>query len=305
MNHKAETVPLGDALNLDGSSKQRLHILWLSPYLPLPLSGAGSRVFHLIKALARRCDIDLVATTNEWHVRHEMADELRALCMRVEIVDNVAHSRRDRRMLQLRSLLSRHPAQYWTMYSAEMQKRIDQLVRDHQYDLAIAEHSFTGYYRLPSRLPIVVDQHNVESEIMQRASQQDRSAARRALNRVEFLKYRIDERWICRQADLLLAVSERDRAAMQEWGSIPECRVIPNGVDTQSFSQELYPGSEVEGSILFTGTLHYGPNTEAVLYFGRDVWPLVRQRVPAATFTVIGAHPPPRLFSWGSARGSG
>jgi glycosyltransferase involved in cell wall biosynthesis len=189
------------------------------------------------------------------------------------------------------------------MYSQEMQQCIDERVRTTPYDLAIAEHSFTGYYQVPPGLPLVVDQHNIESEIMQRASQQDRSIARRALNRVEFLKYRKDEQWICRRADLLLAVSERDRAAMQAWGSIPDCRVIPNGVDVRSFSSELYPDAEIEGNVVFTGTLHYGPNTEAVLHFGREIWPLVRERVPGAIFTVIGAHPPPEIVQLGSIPG--
>lgn len=286
------------------SRGQSIRILWLCPYLPLPVSGAGSRVFHLIKSLAGSSSIDLIASTNEWHERHPMTAQLRSLCRSVTIAPEAARSGRGRRMMQLRSLASRRPAQYWTLYAEEMQACIDQALRHTQYDVAIIEHSFTGYYRLPEGLPTVLDQHNVESEILQRTSRRDRSRSRRALNFLEFWKYRSDERRICRSADLLLAVSERDREAMRAWGKVPDCQVMPNGVDVDEFSPlAVRDVAEQPASIVFTGPLHYTPNADAMLHFGTEIWPLIRQHVPHATLTIVGTRPPREIQELGRLPG--
>lgn len=284
--------------------RHAMRILWLCPYLPLPLSGAGSRVYNLIKVLSVTSSIDLIATANEWHERHPLSAELRSFCRTVEVLPEAAPSERRRRVLQLRSLASCRPASYWTGYSKKMQDRIEQALASTHYDVVIVEHSFTGYYRVGSGVPVVLDQHNVESEILQRASQKDRSRARRALNRLDYWKYRSDERRICRRAAAVLAVSERDREIMQGWGGIKSSLVIPNGVDVREF---VPPASrdvgEQPGRVLFTGPLHYAPNAEAMLYFGSEIWPLVRQQAPHAQLTIVGANPPREIMHLGQSPG--
>lgn len=274
------------------AERGRLRILWLCPYLPLPIFGAGSRVFNLLRVLAATSKIDLIATTNCSHEIHPLAAELRELCHSVVAVPFAAASEAERRRLQVRSMISRRPAQFWTTYSEQMQARIDEAVRTTKYDLAIVEHSFTGYYRLPSNIPIVLDQHNVESEILDRASRHDRSLERRVFNRLEFWKYRLDERRVCRDADLVLTASARDRDAVQAWPGVGACAVIPNGVDVQTFRPGTEDEAERPGSIIFTGPLHYSPNAEAVLYLHSQIWPLIRRRAPGAQLTIVGSNPP-------------
>src|SRR5262249_34722231 len=45
------------------------------------------------------------------------------------------------------------------------------------------------------------------------------------------------------------------------------------------------------GQLLFTGSMNYWPNQEAVQYFTKDVLPLIRQAIPATTFHVVGTSP--------------
>jgi glycosyltransferase involved in cell wall biosynthesis len=63
--------------------------------------------------------------------------------------------------------------------------------------------------------------------------------------------------------------------------------VIPNGVDTG----QKQPDSSVQprpNSLIYTGAVTYQPNYDAVVYFVREVLPLVRQRYPDIIFTVTG-----------------
>ena len=43
--------------------------------------------------------------------------------------------------------------------------------------------------------------------------------------------------------------------------------------------------------LVFTGRMDYRPNIDAVQWFAREVLPVLRQRVPAARFWIVGAAP--------------
>ena len=277
---------------------ESLRILWLSPYFPAPLSGAGTRVYYLLKGLAESCEIDLISGEPAGDLPEGFKHAVFDACRSVQLVPPTVHSRRHKRYLQLRSLVSRHPAQYWMFYSSRMQSCIDEAVAMHEYDLVILEHSFMGYYARSRSIASVLDQHNVESEILLRSGARERSPLRRAYNRLEYLRYRSDERRVCAAADLILAASGRDREEMLSWGGMPTCLVIANGVDTTYFAPVEERGGEAHGpSVVFTGTMNYSPNIEAVLFFASQIWPDVVARVPSATLEIVGQSPPPEVLA--------
>src|SRR5947209_4641203 len=182
------------------AAEDTVRILWLAPYFPAPTFGGGTRVFNLIRALAVSCEIDLIAMdegADEGALR-----ELRSLCRTVEVLPRPTASPGRKRLLQLRSITSRRSAQYWMLRSSQVQNRIDRAARERQYSAVILEHSFLGRYTLPASVPVVLDQHNVESEILRRASEHERSILRRAYNRLEYRKYRAEEQRICLAADV-------------------------------------------------------------------------------------------------------
>ena len=50
---------------------------------------------------------------------------------------------------------------------------------------------------------------------------------------------------------------------------------------------------EKENAILFCGVLETPTNIDAVLYFYRDIYPLVKKRVPDVKLYLVGKNPPP------------
>src|SRR5258708_9377275 len=95
----------------------------------------------------------------------------------------------------------------------------------------------------------------------------------------------------CRNADLVLMTSERERHILK--GLLPEnlIEVVPNGVDSEAFS-EICHVQEVPHQIIFTGTMNYYPNINAVLFFAQQCWPLIRAQVPDATWQIVGRNLP-------------
>ncbi len=89
-----------------------------------------------------------------------------------------------------------------------------------------------------------------------------------------------------RDADLVWVCSEEERAHLA--GLVPAGRVvvIPNGVDTTLFSPlDVTP---MRGRLVFFGRLDYFPNADAVVFFAREILPLIRQHVPNAELVVAG-----------------
>jgi polysaccharide biosynthesis protein PslH len=76
---------------------------------------------------------------------------------------------------------------------------------------------------------------------------------------------------------------------------------VPNGVDTREFSRaaverlELAAPAPDEQRIVFSGTLDFRPNVDAVTWFAQRVLPLVRVRHPRAELIVVGRRPTPAL----------
>ena len=71
--------------------------------------------------------------------------------------------------------------------------------------------------------------------------------------------------------------------------------VLGNGLDFSAF----YPAKEQPCAatintvphFLFTGVMDYKPNVDAVLWFVKNCWPLIREKAPNAKFTVGGMNP--------------
>lgn len=55
------------------------------------------------------------------------------------------------------------------------------------------------------------------------------------------------------------------------------------------------PGPEGRRDILFVGTYQHPPNADAATFFAREVWPLVRPRLPGARFLVVGSALTPEV----------
>lgn len=93
--------------------------------------------------------------------------------------------------------------------------------------------------------------------------------------------------------DAVAVVSAQDAADLGAGPSAgqaagPVVVVAPNGVDTERLRTSPLPGGT---RLVFTGTLDYLPNVDGIVWFCRDVLPLIRARVPDVTLDVVGRRP--------------
>ena len=79
----------------------------------------------------------------------------------------------------------------------------------------------------------------------------------------------------------------------------PSTSVIPICVDPAR--QPLIQREPHPRTVTHLGTMFWPPNVEGVLWFAREVWPRVVDRVPDARFAIIGKDPPREVQELGTA----
>jgi glycosyltransferase involved in cell wall biosynthesis len=148
---------------------------------------------------------------------------------------------------------------------------------------------------LPSRTttPIVLFEHNVEYMIWKRLHEVEKRPGRRALLGLEWRKMRHYEARACARASLTVAVSEADRGLLAANAPGADIRAVGTGVDTSYF----HPNGAVEApaSLVFTGSMDWYPNEDAIMYFIAEILPGLRREVPGLSLAVVGRDPADRL----------
>jgi len=90
-------------------------------------------------------------------------------------------------------------------------------------------------------------------------------------------------------------VSEIDRALLAANAAAASVVAIPTGVDTSYFAPNGV--AEVPVHLVFTGSMNWYPNEDAILYFIEAILPSIRRDIPPVSMTVAGRDPSPRVVS--------
>ncbi|MEE8369978.1 MAG: glycosyltransferase family 4 protein, partial [Dehalococcoidia bacterium] len=96
--------------------------------------------------------------------------------------------------------------------------------------------------------------------------------------------------------DTIFAVSEADRQALLGLRATPErIRLLPNLPDPALLERPPLSFAAAEPALLYFGTLSWQPNIEGLEYLMRDVFPLLRQRLPELRLVIAGKGAPSHL----------
>ena len=273
-----------------------MRILWVKMGGLWP-SNTGGRVrsLQIVSELSRRHQVTVVTT-------HGLGDDPAGLrrqlphCREVHSFPYLVPKRGDRRfpLALARSWLSADPVDLWKWRVPLVRDQVQQLFAAGAVDLCVADFLFAvANVPMDGPVPVVLFEHNVEYVIWQRLSAIERSPLRRALLDVEWRKVRAREAAACAAAGLTIAVSDDDARRLANLAPHARITSIPTGVDVSYF----HPNgrAEVPGRIVFTGSMDWRPNEDAVLYFLDSIMPAIRREVPHASLAIIGRRPTDRL----------
>jgi glycosyltransferase involved in cell wall biosynthesis len=195
----------------------------------------------------------------------------------------------------LRSWLTPLPVSVYKCRSPALTAEVDRASSGGKYDLCIADFIYAvPNVALNGSTPVILFEHNVEYMIWRRASATSSNLLRRALLGLEWRKMRRYEKRACRRAQLTITVSEDDRLMLEKEDPGSRKAAIPTGVDVGYFDNDDDALEQPE-EIVFTGSMDWHPNEDAMRYFINSILPLLRREAPEVSLTIVGRNPSRQL----------
>jgi sugar transferase (PEP-CTERM/EpsH1 system associated) len=260
-----------------------LDILFLTHRLPFPPDrGDRIRSFEMIRYLAQRHRIALGAVVDDAPAPAHLA-ALRELCTSIDV------GRRGgivRALMLPAHLLTAVPLTVPAFASRKLRQAVADRVERHRFDVVFIYCSAMAPYALAhGAAPKVIDFIDADSEKWLDYARRTRSPMRAVYWR-EGTALRRYERRVARACAHAFTASERETQILAPLAPDTPFTTIPNGVHVE---ERARPSGTA--NIVFTGVMDYWPNVDAMEHFVRDIFPLVRRRVPRATLTIVGQRP--------------
>lgn len=277
----------------------RQSILLISPFPPLPNTGAGVAIFSDLTELQKRgSTIDLICFRSNRSV--DSLDPVRRLCRHLILIEGPSswtfQIMYDALWKQRPLVVSRHD-------SLEMQHRITQQLTTVRYDVVLVEFSFMFQY-LKSDLnfaqekrPLFVLDHRVVTPNVYRYFKQvTQNPILKFLRTYEIFRLKQYLQNVLCFADRNLFTGKEDLDYVRREFTVTDEKLVyrPTGLVL-----DRYPVADPESvepySIGFFGAYDWQANVDAVIYFVNDILPLIVQKMPQVRFVLAGRAAPKRI----------
>jgi len=290
----------------------------LSSTFPYPPSRGGTQVrtFNLLKYLSRRHNV-ILGTVRSPDVTDAQIDALQQHVAKLAVFETpIAVSTgiggKFHRFSQF--LLSGTPPNVLSSYSIAMQNWADELVASGQCDAVTCEHSVNEIYVRPEWRQKLLTVANIHSSVWgtcreMLATDTSQKPLRDRLNLPLLARY---ETRYCSKFSRIVTTTSTDKQQLLELLSSPQRRgredlfvptieVIPNGVDLAEFPyRSIDPGGH---TLIFAGAMNNLPNIDAAQFLSLQILPLLQQRYPDITLTLVGTSPVPGVLALGKLPG--
>lgn len=268
-----------------------MNILYISTRPPLPvISGDRTILFNRIKEMSERHKISLVylyQNNDEPFLNKEL----------INYCENIWAFKLPRFLsifnVLVKSLLSSEPNQVLYYKSNSIMKKIDNIVKDHDFNL-INVFLIRGLpYIYNSKVPVILDmidsmQLNYDRRIQNSNSYFAKKFYNFELNRL--IKF---EKNLPKNVTKTIVVAEKDSLKISS-----KNQVIPLAIDTNLFKPTL---KKKPNTIIFSGNMSYSPNIEAVKWFMKYCFDdICKQMSNHVTFTIAGANPTREVLNFQS-----
>jgi polysaccharide biosynthesis protein PslH len=171
--------------------------------------------------------------------------------------------------------------------SRELRRTLRRELEGSATDVVYIDHLGMARYlqdikKLRPRCRIVLDQHNVESDFFAQFAK-EKTGLKQVIASAEHRSARRFEEQALRAVDAVVAISGEDARHFQALAGVG-AHVVPV---VMTFERKKRPPPR-KSHLCYVGTLRWKSNVVGLDWLCRDVWPLVRKRVPDATFEIAG-----------------
>jgi len=274
-----------------------MKILWLSHFIPYPPKGGNlQRTYHLLREASARHDVHLVALNQARRLDMSetsvatATEALSRFCRSVTVFPMPSQATRASRWWTILAAgATSEPYDVRWLRSDAFATHVRGLAFREPFDLVHLDTIGLAPYasELPP-IPVVLNHHNVESDMLAQRATVEQGWLQRAYFRREARKLEDYERAVCPGCAMNLVVSSLDATRLTNVVGGCATAVVENGTDTDYFVPKR-PLGHGDGAIIFSGRMNWYPNLAAARQLVREIWPaLVRER-PERRLMIVGA----------------
>jgi GT2 family glycosyltransferase/glycosyltransferase involved in cell wall biosynthesis len=270
----------------------RPHLLWVTAYLPHVGRHAGAgRMYQLLRRLSRHYRITLL-TFLESESEQEFLPEVEPFCRRVVAIR--------RRVPGRWQLFAYEPFEEFR--TPEMEQAFKECLEDVDFDLIQLEYSQMACYASKDLgIPTLLTKHEVDFAACLRRVRIETRPWTKIRWFYNYLQVVDRETRLTRNADGVICMTEPDARELKKFCSSVPIHVINTGVDLDYFQP---PAREPDDpSLVFVGAFQHLPNVDAMIFFCREIFPLIRVHVPDTKLIIVGSNPPPSVLDLGEIPG--
>jgi polysaccharide biosynthesis protein PslH len=275
-----------------------MKILYVCHRVPYPPQRGGKiRPFNMISHFSRKHEVtvaSLARSQQEFDESQGLREHCKELiCERVTPVGAVA------RML-VRTPTST-PFSMGYFFSPVLKERIAAAVAREHFDLVFVHcSSVAQYVSNIVGIPKILDFGDMDSQKWLIYGQLRTFPLSLAYS-LEGRKLEVEEKRLSTLFDLNTCTTQAELATLRGFGTGVDSDWFPNGVDHRYFAPSTEPYEQ--NLISFIGRMDYYPNQEAMFRFCKSTLPLIREKVPDARLTIIGANPSAQIKQLGLVPG--
>jgi glycosyltransferase involved in cell wall biosynthesis len=309
-------------------------ILFISPGVPLPPTGGGTRSFHILKAAAATGTVDLVTfepiNSVERHQLTPLCNSITDQPLKIKPAETIMQKLIYRLCLIFPFFFSASTLNHeigffvrnrmigmpllrsvyfqWLLIAFRTKKGLPSIAHqllnknkkwqqqlsdklNSSYDVLIIDFSYMGFllHQINTDLfkKIIVNTHNVEHRLV-------RQSVADAVDNIE-------AKWIELQASLIeqgeldclkiahhvFCCSKEDQLKFQHMYPSAATGIVPNGVDLEYY-KATQNTQQQQPLLLFTGSMNYGPNIDAVKWFIPEVFVPLQKKYPLLKLMIAG-----------------
>lgn len=269
-----------------------MKILVLTTRLPYPLIGGDKLAVHnILKELKKLGnDITLISL-------YENEEDLQLAKEHNEFYSKLIAIKLDYKSACLNAafgIFNNIPFIMNYFYSRKMQKIVNDELKYNQYDHIICHLIRTAEYVKNKNILKTILLADAFSYSYKRRLSIGRSWFDKFKIGIEFKRVLNYEKNILKYFDNAILHSQADKNFLSQYTDVGNIKIIPPGVDSNYYYFSDY--SYDSNSIVFIGNMRTIANSDAVIYFGEKVFPLIKKVNPLARFIIIGAYPRPEIY---------
>ena len=276
-----------------------MNILIICLRLPFPLTtdAVSFRILNLVKYLSKKYMHNI--TIAAFRYKEDPEEYLKGYCDEIVTIDiPITHKKRYIYYiinyiigLLLRDISLRKGNILDYSFSWKMQRKIKELVKTKEFDIIFVDDPSMLSYVSDASLPKILTEVGNIPQVHREAYKIEKNSLKK-ISRL--LRYSVAKSYekSYEKFDACITVTKQQKDILESHLPNLNISVIPFGVNIDlkydDFEQD-FP------SLLFLGNLYSIFNQHSILYFYRDIYPLIKEKVPNIKLYIVGKDPPEEI----------